>query len=230
MSTVQTEPEVMTLPPVQIPSRTAVARNVAVDAYRGFVMFLMMAEVLRLSHVAQAFPGNWLWHILAYNQTHVEWAGCSLHDMIQPSFSFLVGVALPYSIASRDRQGRHLLEAIRACVVAGFPVGGTGYFPAFHGPLANQLHDGRHADADWLWISLPLPAGLPAPAVGVGGAGCDSYGLLAGVGPLPDGGAELRLAIRRRAGCVERPAQLHGLRRALEQELQSRARLSISGF
>jgi predicted acyltransferase len=88
-----------------LPRRAPVTRNVAVDAYRGFVMFLMMAEVLRLSKVAQAFPGNWFWHILAYNQTHVEWAGCSLHDLIQPSFSFLVGVALPYSIASRLAKG-----------------------------------------------------------------------------------------------------------------------------
>ncbi len=82
------------------------ARNVAMDAYRGFVMLLMMAEVLRLARVSQAFPGNWFWSFLAYNQTHVEWAGCSLHDLIQPSFSFLVGVALPYSIASRLRQGQ----------------------------------------------------------------------------------------------------------------------------
>jgi heparan-alpha-glucosaminide N-acetyltransferase len=85
---------------VQIP-----ARNVAVDAYRGFVMLLMMAEVLRLSTVAQALPGNWFWAFLAFNQSHVAWAGCSLHDMIQPSFSFLVGVALPYSIASRMAKG-----------------------------------------------------------------------------------------------------------------------------
>src|SRR5882762_3749723 len=76
------------------------------DAYRGFVMFLMMAEVLRLARVAQAFPGNWFWSILAFNQTHVEWAGCSLHDLIQPSFSFLVGVAMPYSIASRLAKGK----------------------------------------------------------------------------------------------------------------------------
>jgi len=82
-----------------------VARNSALDAYRGFVMFLMMAEVLRLARVAQAFPGNWIWKILAFNQSHVEWAGCSLHDLIQPSFSFLVGVALPYSIASRMAKG-----------------------------------------------------------------------------------------------------------------------------
>jgi predicted acyltransferase len=35
----------------------------------------------------------------------VAWSGCSLHDTIQPGFSFLVGVALPYSIASRIAKG-----------------------------------------------------------------------------------------------------------------------------
>ena len=80
-------------------------RNIAVDAYRGLVMLLMMAEVLQLSHVAAAFPGNAFWHFLAWNQTHVEWVGCSLHDTIQPGFSFLVGVALPYSIAGRLAKG-----------------------------------------------------------------------------------------------------------------------------
>lgn len=82
-----------------------VARNIAVDAYRGLVMLLMMAEVLELARVAHAFPGNWFWAFLGYNQSHVEWAGCSLHDTIQPGFSFLVGVALPYSIASRLAKG-----------------------------------------------------------------------------------------------------------------------------
>ncbi len=80
-------------------------RNQAVDVYRGFVMLLMMAEVLRLPLVAQSFPDSWLWRTLAYHQSHVAWEGCSLHDMIQPSFSFLVGVALPYSIASRMAKG-----------------------------------------------------------------------------------------------------------------------------
>jgi heparan-alpha-glucosaminide N-acetyltransferase len=88
-------------PPVSPPSQ----RNIAVDVYRGFVMLLMMAEVLQLSRVSAAFPASWFWRILALNQTHVQWAGCSLHDTIQPGFSFLVGVALPYSIASRLAKG-----------------------------------------------------------------------------------------------------------------------------
>src|ERR1035438_2588664 len=100
-----TVPDVPIHPPPTSAPRVSVTRNVAVDVYRGFVMLLMMAEVLRFSQVAQAFPGNWFWNILAYNQTHTEWAGCSLHDLIQPSFSFLVGVALPYSIASRIARG-----------------------------------------------------------------------------------------------------------------------------
>ena len=80
-------------------------RNIAVDAYRGFVMLLMMAEVLRLARVAGAFPDNGLLGFLAYHQSHVAWVGMSLHDTIQPSFSFLVGVALPYSFASRLAKG-----------------------------------------------------------------------------------------------------------------------------
>ena len=83
-------------------------RNIAVDAYRGFVMLLMMAEVLQLSRLAEAFPASAVIGVLAYHQTHVDWAGCSLHDMIQPSFSFLVGVALPYSVARRQAEGRSL--------------------------------------------------------------------------------------------------------------------------
>ena len=90
----------------QQPTVAAPSRNVAVDAYRGLVMLLMMGEVLNFSAVAKAYPNSLFWHVLAYNQTHVEWAGMGLHDMIQPSFTFLVGVALPYSIQSRASKGK----------------------------------------------------------------------------------------------------------------------------
>src|SRR5215510_16047997 len=82
------------------------SRLTSMDAYRGFVMFLMMAEVLRLSRVARALPGSGFWGFLAHHQSHVEWIGCSLHDLIQPSFSFMVGVALPFSIAGRMAKGQ----------------------------------------------------------------------------------------------------------------------------
>ena len=75
------------------------------DAYRGFVMTLMAAEILDFNRLHEAFPASAFWAFLAHHQSHVEWAGCSLHDLIQPSFSFLVGVALPYSVASRATLG-----------------------------------------------------------------------------------------------------------------------------
>lgn len=79
-------------------------RLTSADVYRGFVMLLMMAEVLHFGEVSEALPESTFWSFLAFHQDHVEWVGCSLHDMIQPSFSFLVGVVLPYSIASRLTQ------------------------------------------------------------------------------------------------------------------------------
>jgi predicted acyltransferase len=89
------------------------ARVAAIDAYRGLVMFLMLAEVLHLSGVARAVPEDspykQTWQFFAYHQTHVEWGGCSLHDLIQPSFSFLVGVALPFSLLSRSARGQKFI-------------------------------------------------------------------------------------------------------------------------
>lgn len=92
--------------PAPAPAPAPSSRLTSVDAYRGFVMFLMMAEVLRLRRVAQALPDSAVWRFLASQQSHVDWTWASLHDLIQPSFSFLVGVALPFSIAARTARGQ----------------------------------------------------------------------------------------------------------------------------
>jgi predicted acyltransferase len=80
-------------------------RLVSLDAYRGCVMLLLFAVVLRTCEVAAASPGSRLWAFLCHHQSHVPWAGASLHDLIQPSFSFLVGAALPFSLAARTARG-----------------------------------------------------------------------------------------------------------------------------
>ncbi len=102
-----------TTPPIETPKATAAEltppapiRLSSLDAYRGLVMFLMMAEVLSLCRVSSALGQSAFWKFLCHHQSHVEWIGCSLHDLIQPSFSFLVGVALPFSLASRRARGQ----------------------------------------------------------------------------------------------------------------------------
>lgn len=94
-------------PAVAVDGATSVRppRLASIDAYRGFVMLLMMGEVLRFARVAQLQPESGVWRTLGWLQSHVEWTGCSLHDLIQPGFSFLVGVALPFSLASRAAAG-----------------------------------------------------------------------------------------------------------------------------
>ncbi len=82
-------------------------RLMSLDAYRGFVMFLMAAEMLQVPQVAAKFEGSVIWKWLAFHSNHVAWTGCSLHDLIQPSFSFMVGVALPFSLASRSALGQN---------------------------------------------------------------------------------------------------------------------------
>jgi heparan-alpha-glucosaminide N-acetyltransferase len=94
--------------PVTEPERKAegATRLVSLDAFRGLVMILMLAEHMRLFEVARAFPNSTIWRVIAFNTQHVEWQGCSLHDLIQPAFSFLVGAALPFSIVSRKLKGQ----------------------------------------------------------------------------------------------------------------------------
>jgi len=87
-------------------------RLVSLDGFRGLVMTLMLAERMRLPDVARAFPHSALWAVIAFHTEHVEWQGCSLHDLIQPAFSFLVGAALPFSIASRKSKGQTFTQML----------------------------------------------------------------------------------------------------------------------
>jgi heparan-alpha-glucosaminide N-acetyltransferase len=92
--------------PLSAPTPVLPGRLVSIDVYRGFVMLLLLAEALRSCAVAQALPGSVFWAFFCHHQSHVPWVGASLHDLIQPSFSFLVGTALAFSVAARGAAGQ----------------------------------------------------------------------------------------------------------------------------
>ena len=149
---------------------SAPPRNIAVDAYRGFVMLLMMGEVMSFASVAQAFPGSLFWRILAFNQTHVEWSGMGLHDTIQPGFTFLVGVALPYSIHSRISKGQSFRKQLAHTMWRSLVLIALGIFlRSLNSPLTNftfedtltQIGMGytfafllAYCRPKWQWIAL----------------------------------------------------------------------------
>src|SRR5437868_2416009 len=82
-------------------------RLISLDAYRGFIMLAMASGGLGFAAMAQkdGFSDSPLWQALAFQFDHVPWVGCSFWDLIQPSFMFMVGVALPYSYAGRKARG-----------------------------------------------------------------------------------------------------------------------------
>ena len=80
-------------------------RLLSLDAYRGAIMLLMVSAGLGIPTVAKSFTHSEIWQELALQTEHEVWGGCSLWDLIQPSFMFMVGVAMPFSHASRLAKG-----------------------------------------------------------------------------------------------------------------------------
>ena len=110
------------------------ARLMSLDAYRGFIMLLMISAGLYMSRVAKSFPDSGIWQFLGYQTDHAMWRGCTLWDLIQPSFMFMVGVALPFSIANRQASGQafgklfgHALWRSLALVLLGIFLSSTGH-------------------------------------------------------------------------------------------------------
>ncbi len=80
-------------------------RLVSLDAYRGFTMLAMVSSALGLPQIAEKFPESEFWQQVGRQLEHVEWVGCALWDLIQPSFMFIVGVSMAFSYAARKAKG-----------------------------------------------------------------------------------------------------------------------------
>jgi heparan-alpha-glucosaminide N-acetyltransferase len=88
------------------PDPAPASRLTSLDAFRGFTMLLMASEIARLPRaLLQAYPGSGPAFFVADMLEHREWVGVTPWDLIQPSFMFMVGVALPFSVAARRARG-----------------------------------------------------------------------------------------------------------------------------
>ncbi|MBK8093262.1 MAG: DUF5009 domain-containing protein [Verrucomicrobiaceae bacterium] len=86
-------------------------RLLSLDAFRGFIMLLMASSGFGIVQMASAHPDS-LWKDILPQFEHRAWQGCSLWDLIQPSFMFMVGIAVPFSCAARRERGHSFLSML----------------------------------------------------------------------------------------------------------------------
>lgn len=107
-------------------------RLVSLDAYRGLTMLAMASGGLGLHAVAEKLHKSGqesaVWNFVGYEFEHVQWVGCSLWDLIQPSFMFIVGVAMAYSCASRLARGQSYGQMLRHAIVRAIVLVALGVF------------------------------------------------------------------------------------------------------
>ncbi|MEZ5401562.1 MAG: hypothetical protein R2729_17955 [Bryobacteraceae bacterium] len=106
-------------PEASAPARKALPseRSMALDAYRGLIMILLVSHGFGFGELRN----HPVWGWVAGQVDHVAWEGMVLWDLIQPAFMFMVGVALPYAMAKREREGagfgRQLGHVLWRCAV-----------------------------------------------------------------------------------------------------------------
>jgi predicted acyltransferase len=84
------------------PTPSVQQRYLALDAFRGFIMFVLVSRGFGLAALAKrnpAFTG------IANQFEHMPWEWIAFWDLIQPAFMFMVGVAMPFALARRREQG-----------------------------------------------------------------------------------------------------------------------------
>ena len=83
------------------PYRPVAGRLVALDAFRGFIMFWIVGGG-GLMLGLQALKKNPLVDAIVYELNHTPWQGLRFYDCIWPSFMLMVGLSIPLSYAARS--------------------------------------------------------------------------------------------------------------------------------
>lgn len=82
------------------------SRLLSLDFMRGFIMFLLTLESAEFySHLRNVIPQGSLGFTVISQFFHNQWRGLNFWDLIQPSFMFMAGVAMAYSITRQINEG-----------------------------------------------------------------------------------------------------------------------------
>ena len=80
-------------------------RLVSIDFFRGFVMFLLIAEFAHVFEVLMDSGSKNLTATINFLFHHAKWEGLHFWDLVQPFFMFIVGVSIPLSYENRKEKG-----------------------------------------------------------------------------------------------------------------------------
>ena len=109
MATVVIDPQTQNSTAASATPEIVTGRLVSLDAFRGFIMLWLVSNGFGLG-VLEHYSG-WAW--LARQVDHTAWQGCTFWDLIQPAFTFMVGVAMPFAFARRVAQGATRLDLFK---------------------------------------------------------------------------------------------------------------------
>ncbi|RJR14841.1 MAG: DUF5009 domain-containing protein [Nitrospiraceae bacterium] len=89
-------------------------RLFSLDLFRGLTMFLLILEGTNFYYFLNvAVPENSIFSIIAAQFYHAQWRGMNFWDLIQPYFTFIVGIAMAFSLRKRLEQGISWVKIFR---------------------------------------------------------------------------------------------------------------------
>src|SRR5262249_7526731 len=80
----------------------------SLDTARGLFLLLLISSGFGLRDPQMVSQDRWGW--MTNQWIHRAWEGCTLWDLLQPALLLIVGVAMPYSYASRQAKGQNWIR------------------------------------------------------------------------------------------------------------------------
>jgi predicted acyltransferase len=89
-------------------------RLLSLDLFRGLTMLLLLAEGTQLYYFFNVVvPENFFLHKFTIQFYHAEWHGMRFWDLIQPYFTFIVGVGMAFSLTKRWERGERWTDTFK---------------------------------------------------------------------------------------------------------------------